>query len=838
VQTQGGAPAAVAIERTGGKRYGHISVLVDWDRDGLYAHPMSDISSLVEEAVLSQQLTGSAPAEIMLVEGYAAAELQLTLEGKRNGLGVVALFSVYNGLSPLYTVDLEGCEVIYKIGIDTSVGTVWYQQMVGNIRTVSPQRANGQVVISVLDRAEAMRQPVRLPIWAVGLYQSLRGWNEAQLMESQWIIDHCLRAADASSTPMRWRYEDELGIDTNVVNLFWMSGAGSWLPNIGYVDSMRMQGFPRSETAGHDMFTRDGTPHPLVAAEAIADGKRPVVLAAQANDLTGFRPFSWPQYPGPPPDFRNYAFYKQYHAAGVEDMSIYGSHWFGFTMITSGQEGTYWQTASVDAMRLRLGALMQLFLQFNAGQVRIRFENLETGELHATPYVTIPTGLDSVQVDARYEVRNGAADRARLVVNGSSGGFGETTFTGYDGTVPADSLQGTLYLLHRFGVQDVYWTHWPNGGYSTGLTEDHLQATARHSARFGAVLDRGLNRLSVTPQSSYEDGWALASAVAAAELGAIYWDQNGIFRFVNRDTITERQATVVRTLDGSDFQDLGNTSSLDSLRNVVQADTINASSDLARIFEASDVDQFVIPALTFTEFVFTIDDMASVEATQVPRFASVPDANVPNAWNDSRDHGYVVQFQTGDDVWQEQNFRISGVDIRANVDRDYNLHLFIHNGYPQDARFATTGGQPALRIQGTKVTQLDNVKVIAKDVTSIHKFGPRNLPISGDWVQQQPGVNARLVDYVLDRAVKAIPATDDIPINGDPRLQLLDTIEVVDPDGLGESLLMQILGYRRVVSRTSGMTDNLTVELIRPSNVGLWDSAQYGRWDTTLIWGP
>jgi hypothetical protein len=569
-----------------------------------------------------------------------------------------------------------------------------------------------------------------------------------------------------------------------------------------------------------------------VATEAIAAGKRPAVLAAMGTDTTGFRPSWWPQYPG---DTRNYSHYKQYHVQNVQNMSMWATSFFGFRLVTRGQNNSWWQGGSGDVMRLRIGGLMQLWVQINAGQVRIRFENLETGLTSTTPYIPIPTGQDSVQIDCRFEVRSAVSNRAHMLVNGSNGGYGVHALSPYNGTIPDDPLQGMMVLLHRAGIQDAYWTQIPEG-FQDQLSETQLQLHARKPAKYGAILDRGLNRLSVTPQSTYEDGWALASSVAAAELGTIFWDKDGVFRFWNRDTLTAKQSTVVRTLEADDFEDLGATSSLDSLRNIVTADTIVASADLARVFEASEVDQFVIPAGTQMEFSFRIEDMAGIEVTKVPRFATTPDTNVPNAWNDSRDMGYVVQFETSDGVWQEQNNFTSGVDIFAYVDEDYNLIIRVWNGYTLNARFATNGGQPALRIQGTKVFSFDNLPVVAKDPASITKFGPRNLPISGDWVQQQPGVTAKLVNYVLDRAVKAIPATDDIPINGDPRLEIGDTIEVHDPDGLGETLRLQILGIRRVFSRSGGLVDTLTVELVRPSLVGLWDSAQYGRWDQTLIW--
>src|SRR5690606_28179559 len=86
------------------------------------------------------------------------------------------------------------------------------------------------------------------------------------------------------------------------------------------------------------------------------------------------------------------------------------------------------------------------------------------------------------------------------------------------------------------------------------------------------------------------------------------------------------------------------------------------------------------------------------------------------------------------------------------------------------------------------------------------------------------------------RTVEPIPTTDAITIAGDPRLQMGDTIEIKDPEGMGETLRVQILGISRTFSRDGGLEDVLTVELVRPSGVGIWDSEQYGISDDTFIW--
>lgn len=829
MQTQGGAPAAVAIERTGGKRYFRKEVLVDWNRNGLFDHELSDITDLVDEITVERSLSGSAPAEIMLVEGFAAAQLSITLDGEYQGLPVVAVFSTYNGFSPLYTVDQQGCLITYRIGVDTSVGTVWYNQFVGKIRTSYPKRSTGKVTLTALDRAEDMRQPVTFPIWATGSYMAMRGWEEAQLMDSQWAVDHCLRTADVSPTPYRPLLNGETFFANNQ---FWLSGNGSWVPNIGYIDSIRIQGFPKSEGTGADLYVQEGTPHPSVATEAIATSRRPVHLGAMGSDATGYRPTVEANHPS---DKRQQSNFKQYRAANTEVMSIFGTNWFGFTLITHGPNGTWWSTQNTDVLAIRLGAQMVAKIQINAGIARVRFENIETGTTANGPSLTLPTGQDSVQIDARLQVRTTDVCRMHLLVNSANGGFGQTTFTSYDGTTPEDNQQGLVILNHQVGLQDVYWTQ-RFISITSDLTESQIQDNARKPAAHGAILDRGLNRLTVTPTRSYEDAWAVVSSVAAAEYASVFFDESGVFRLWTRDTLLSKQATAVRTLTLDDTEDLGNQTSADSVRNIVTADTVVATSDVARTFEASEVDQFVILAGQTIRFRIRVDDMVSITPWKVPRYASVADVNVPLAWTDAISFGYVVQFETSPGVWVEQNNKVSGVDITAAIDLDYNLAIRVFNGYTINARFATDGGSPALRLSGTKVFKQENIQVQVRDQSSINKYGPRNLPIGGDWVQQQPAVVTNLVDYTLDRSTIPIPTTDELPILGDPRLQIGDCVDVADPNGIGELIKLQLLGYKRTLSRDSGLTDRLTVELIRPALVGIWDSAQYGRWDETFIW--
>jgi hypothetical protein len=355
------------------------------------------------------------------------------------------------------------------------------------------------------------------------------------------------------------------------------------------------------------------------------------------------------------------------------------------------------------------------------------------------------------------------------------------------------------------------------------------------------------------PATSYEDAWSVIAAVASAEMGAVWWDENGVFRFWNRNTIIDKQSSAQRTFTLDEPQNLAITNSSDSIRNIVTANQLWQSSDQGIIISADDQEMFYFPPNAYT----TVDIPNSGQIMsgyqgklQLTSVGGSPPAGIKK-WNDGIkgsdmpsaeqgqpwDHAYVVQWYHptgvtwGDDGWAYKDLLVDGLDIQVFMDGSSGrTTMRVWNGYPHAARLMH------LRVRGSFVGKSDNPITVFKDTTSMKKYGPRNLELSGDWVQYQPPTITRLATYVLNRAIKPIPATDQIVVAGDPRLQLGDCIDVRDPEGFGELIRLQILGINRTYSRDGGLVDTLSVEMIQPANIGIWDSDQYGQWDITFRW--
>src|SRR5690606_41702374 len=93
MQTHGGEAAAAAIESR--ERQFSVRLTVDFERNG---EPV-DVSDLVDNISEDRMKKGSAPEELMLVEGYSVAELKFDLYGELYGVPAVAVFSPFLGLS-------------------------------------------------------------------------------------------------------------------------------------------------------------------------------------------------------------------------------------------------------------------------------------------------------------------------------------------------------------------------------------------------------------------------------------------------------------------------------------------------------------------------------------------------------------------------------------------------------------------------------------------------------------------------------------------------------------------------------------------------------------------
>lgn len=840
MQTFGGVTADDAILSK--ERRIFVELLFDWAKDGNYGLSLSDMSQFVERISVDRALQGAMPQEIMLIEGSAAAELTVDIAGyytKASAPGfdmnMASVFSPYNGLSPLYNVTTVGAEVKYRIGVETPTGIIWYDQFIGNVRTVSPNRATGGVTITALDRVEKLRRPLFLTDWAMFDQQANTGYFYGQLLNSAWVIDHCLKTGQTSSTPWRWPDSDQSAAGR--VHIY-ISGNGGSIPNIGWVDGSWQNQFTPDSIPALTMCHDYAEPHP----NSPEPTKQPRMFRAMGDGATNWG-YDTNLYWARDRDvlqgelgFPGAAIRTHIMAFSLHTQDFAGSgRWAVMPETTVLQ----WQPRESRTVRVMMGE----------GKVWIRL-TVGANTFNGTQ-LSIPTPLPNYcRIVAEYDIagfirlrikRTGFSDIVTAIQNVTSLGNPGWSFHELDGLLRVKrgaSIGDIIIASHDFSLASV-----SNPG------------EAGVAAPYAAVLDKGLNELSFLPSRRGQLAWDVITEVAAAEFGAAFWDESGVFHFWNQDTIQGKKDTPVRTYSIDELQNLSMTMGVDSVRNIALVTSRKARTQKGIVYESKGPDEYIASYYAgFRNVTKLYLDNVVTPSSNRPTLYTHPDQTYEPTyprWSDLVQHGVVRQvWDTPTQAWKSvgEILPVQTFGLWMYRGPDGETLLRYNNGYTYQVRFAIEkdwtndpidpngdSSSPAFRWEGSKFTQFDDTAFSMSNATSLNKFGPQGLELKGDWYQEVFDYGG-LVTKLLARTGEPIPTTDAITVPGDPRLQLGDAITVEDPDGMGSEMKMQVLGITRTFDRDSGLTDTLSVEVVRPPKIGLWDSDQYGLWNQTFYW--
>lgn len=789
-----------------GERSFIVTLEVDWNRNGLYNHALSNMSRFVYSATTDRSLQGSAPQELGFVSGSAAAELTVVLAGEDDsGRSLAKIFSPYQIDSPFYTIEPVGCEIRYTLTIDSVFGAMDYPQFIGTVRTVSPDRGTGTVTLTALDRVEALRKPVQLPPWALSEKHVIQGRVLGQLMESHYIIDHALRQCDTSTSPYRPITNEEVGDGsiTSGTQVF-ITGNGGKISVVGWEDNPTRQEYPDTEN-GVLMYEHIGETHPLAPFPSVKPGVFAAVGARTDQDQL------------------------LYWVRDREQINSLGSAVVGFTLIQGGaQDGSYWSTmplTKVGAFRTRDEIEIQIWME--AGEVWTEWDRTGATAHFNGSHVTIPNdGI--VHIHAAWDAFRPTGPEAYLEANANNTGV-EVLGSAISWVGSEDELAGLVEIKRVVAMQDIYFATTSFGNIDEGLE------FKPKPAKYAASVDQGLNRVSFIPVRNKPEAWDIIKSVADAEMGSVFWDEEGRFVFWNFDTVQSKQSSIVREITLDDVTNLAFTRDLDSVRNSYAMDQAKARTVDGNIYVSQDVNEFFVPAGTTKTFKLYLSDAVSPDPRFMDRYKEVS-ADPVSTWNDNVIHGFVFQWFNGTSWNEAVTGNTATVEVNAYYDEDGFITVKVTNGWGQDTRFARGNGddsQPAFHLGGSFVTHYDNRTVIVDDDASIAKYDERVLALSGDWFQDQSNATDVLGKFLAHTAAPK-PSSDAISIAGDPRLQLGDTLRIKDKPGFGEYFDVQIYGIRREFNINSGLTDNLSVHLVPPG--GKWDDSVYGIWGSTFIW--
>lgn len=837
MQTQHGSLAEEAI--LSAERTFRARVKIDWYQDGGYAHKLSDVGHYVEVIKTDRSLRGSAPEEVLLIEGASSAELTATLHGEYLLQPLSHIFSPYNKRSPLYGNPMVGAEITYELGVETVYGIFWYPQFIGNVRTITPNRADNTVVITALDRAEVLRRPIDFAPWALSEYHcNVRESLVSQLTNSSWVIDHCLRQCETSPTPYRPTFQHDFNdLDfSNDGSMVWVNGTGSFLPSVGWVARPSETRFPKIDGTELVMHEHEGAPHP--------DSPEP-----------SSRPFNQTSLGDDDGDF-------EYWSHDRDVIEEEGLHLVSFTAILRGQNGDHFETADEQLLaRVYIGGLAYIDVLVSDGEIyseagRCTERGNPTGEKLASFGAVLPDS-DFCRVNVVWDTTIETGTRAYVSAGTNESGIVDLADgSWWDGDIPNHSLKGMVKLYTPVGLNDfTYSVRAPGTDLTVGIN-------AGVPARYAAVLDEGLQELSHIPVRKGDDAWQIITDVAAAEFGSVFWDEAGVFHFWNYERMVGLQSEIVRTYTLDDLSDLEITNTFDSVRNIWSIEANRAVSISGVVYDSGSADEFYMPEDGLEnqtkKYRVWSDDIVAPNPVSLRKCTENPDFSTLQLWDDTVTHGYVVTFLDGTieyededgeavvvERWEEDPGLHSEIDIRTFYDGGGQLVLQVFNNSGKPCRFATTTvayttetvtdpetgdvisetrvedptksvePKAALRVGGNIISRSPSHVTELEDRSSVRAYGGQNLTVSGDWVQD--GFNeSKIRSILMPRMLKPAPTTDQIVLAGDPRLQVGDTIEITDRDGFGQGIKLQTYGISREFSLDGGLTDSLTVEMIQP----------------------
>jgi hypothetical protein len=783
MQKQHGLPAEEAILSP--ERHFRARVLVDWNLNGTFDHELSDVSAFVEDISTDRALEGSAPAEILLVEGFSAAQMVVKLGGEYNGQSLSNLFSPYNPKSPFFKRISVSAEIKYSLIVESVYGGFEYPQFVGNIRTISPDRASSNVEITALDRAEKLAKPVIFPPFAMDeFWANCKGRRKSQQTDTSWIVDHCLRQCDTSPTPWRHTYRSEMGVSEGGYEgtQLWVSGTGSHLPSIGWSTRTSVTQYPPVEALGIEMYSKNGQVHP------------------SSPDVTE-KPYVFNSTTSTAGDHR-------YWVSDRDQINPSRVHLFSFTLHDDAVNGTWWRSNTpVQVGYFYIGGDYAVRILVGNGNMWTQRERTNStggvisGQTVTSSTVAVPAG-SSVRCYVVWDLTVGSGSRYYLKAGSNQVGW-TTTGAGLATNISETNvLRGFCTLYHGAAYSDFCYAIRD----TIGLTPDQALLNAGRPAAYAAVLDDGLQQLTYIPVKRGESAWEIIKEVAGSEQASVFWDEAGVFRFWNYGRIATLQNDVVRTFTLDDLSGLSITNTLDSVRNTWSIESTKCSSVYGIMYNSANADDFFTPNNTELWVRINLDGVVAPDPSRLTRFSSGTPAGLPQ-FLDTTLHGYVIEFEVDDEFVELDDETSLDVYCRCYYDNQGFLVVRVTNNTGYDIRLSK------LHIGGNIIKKYDPVVWTLSDPDSVGLYGPRNYKLDGPWIQEGYSED-RIRATLMSRTLTPIPTTDAITVAGDPRIQLGDTVTLTDPDGFGVDLKVQIVGIGRDFSLDGGLTDTLTVQLV------------------------
>lgn len=767
-------------------------VLVDWNRDGLFNHPLSDVSTFIGDLEIDRDLASDIPEEVGLLQGIASAELRMTWVGSvrttaaggvdlippdgqldvdGQDLSVAKVLSPYRTDSPLYQVTKLGCVVRVELGMMTASGERMIRQFTGKIRDITVDREKGTAAVHALDYSEAFRKPLTLGFGAMGLKEHVCYPRERYpfYLNSQVVIDQIARANGFYATPPH-----------HPGSIYALTCHGGFTAEVG------------------ECRTPTGT--------------------------VGLYPGSYWQ-PGPGGMLSPTGTWAQY--ATVPGLADDHYHcWSGSGIAVNAY--LYWPgsvtggSSSVDIITVAMGKTVTGVITVdNDGYVRARFKRGAT--IKEAPGFYLQTGWNAVGGYWQFKPATGFIGTLQIhtICNGVDA-VNVYTPAQY-GSLPAignDDWHRTTRVDYRTALAMTDLSVYVLSPGRDLTSSDWLPAATAFTPT--AAIGVGLNELAYVPDVVNQDSWTLLQQVVGAEAGLCGFTEAGTFFFQNRaeantDTTVWKTIRAQRALKG-----LAVETSSDAVRNVVTVTTQDGYvGSLSTIWQPDDPVQLDSPPGN-TLFDVTLEPNTLTKLdTEIKRVAA---ADWSGAGDDELVEGFVVIRQDDNLTEVTSNVKAWFAETGPRVGE-----LLISNGNSYWVRFATPVPQPpegepaptgedaesktaAFKIPGYALVEEPEQINTYRHETSVALHGERTMEIAKTvWLQSELAGQV-IAESILAYTNTPRPLMRNVPVVGDPRLQLGDRVELSDPLGLGVIPGHVVSIARRLTQ--AGLEDTLSVRAV------------------------
>jgi hypothetical protein len=713
-----------------------VRLRVDWTRSGSWTDlAAKDLTADVVSVDLNRELETEIPVQAKLFAGKAAAVATITLShADPDGdpaKHAAWYYSPLNSASPLYGYKRKGAPAILEFGFVTSAGPQYVTVLTGSVRSLQVTSGGRLAVMRLGDRSETMRRQVALPMViadgdVAGAAVVRPGLNTTFLAD--WVARRC--GYYASPPP---RANCKLSVTHH----------GSGYPEVGAIQHHHGEFGSKLSYSPTPTFPAAARWVQAVNTDGSAGQQLTFILGgASTTSTNNGGEFLWEGW-------------RKFNSTTVDQPL--------FIAYNTGQAEPYisafWQAST-----------SRFAVTFSRGTADSEHSTGTSG-LSVSPGTSawhewaVQCSFDSTGVDVTFRYDSTTSGQVRVATSSFTGQPNLDTFGLARGHVSsfADGFFNGLSEADQVTSESTVTT-WNNAFVPTA--EIHASAN----------ID---NRLVATPPA-VEEGWALFQQIAAAEFATAGFTETGTLFYWPRDRwTTAPYTTSQRTLSSTTaLSELETVEAIDQVRN-----RIVVRSQVPEVLDQSTVwklgSRWKIPASgSLTKTISLTEPVGNVDTSVA----------YGTALGSSR---YLAGTQLDGQGSQVSNLSfvvtvLSPTSIKITVTNPNGFAVYLAG----DENASTVySGKPYLWLDAQLVKfgqegTSSNEVVEAVNATSITNYGEQLLELEASDLRQDSDDLQRIVDDLAADLADPGPALSDVPVVGDPRLQLGDRVTIVDPTGL------------------------------------------------------